>query len=154
MPAKHVYRRNLPHIQTEFHTYFVTFVTQQRQILTPPERDVVLAHVVFDDQRVMNLHAAVVMPDHVHIVFTPWHVSLGKLLQGMKGSSSRSINKLRGVIGQHVWQHESFDHELRNGESLRAKCEYVAQNPLRRGLCATPDEYRWLWREWINRTET
>jgi putative transposase len=48
-----------------------------------------------------------------------------------------------------LWQPESFDRILRNTESARAKAEYVIMNPVRAGLCATPDEYPWVWREWI-----
>ncbi|MGZ4809311.1 MAG: hypothetical protein ACXV7D_08265 [Thermoanaerobaculia bacterium] len=31
-----------------------------------------------------------------------------------------------------------------------AKCEYVAQNAVRAGLVKRPEEYRWLWRWWID----
>jgi len=48
-----------------------------------------------------------------------------------------------------IWQHESFDHELRRDESLRQKAEYVCANPLRRGLVKTGEEYPWIWREWV-----
>ena len=34
---------------------------------------------------------------------------------------------------------------LRNDESLSQKREYVRQNPVRRGLVSTPEDYRWLW---------
>jgi len=114
----------------------------------------VLEHILFDRGRKMDLHAAVVMPDHVHIVLTPLPSSHGEeygladILKGLKGASARTVNRLLGRRGP-VWQHESFDHEIRRDESLRQKCEYVAQNPVRRRLTATPEDYRWLWREWI-----
>ena len=44
-----------------------------------------------------------------------------------------------------VWQEESFDHVLRSDESLKEKCEYIRQNPVRKGLVMRPEEYRWLW---------
>ena len=32
-------------------------------------------------------------------------------------------------------------HPIRRGESYSAKWEYIRQNPVRAGLCATPDEW-------------
>ena len=44
-----------------------------------------------------------------------------------------------------VWQEESFDHVLRSDESLKEKCEYIRQNPVRKGLVMRREEYRSLW---------
>ncbi len=46
-----------------------------------------------------------------------------------------------------VWQDESFDHVLRNDESLREKMEYIRQNPVGKGLVTKPEDYPWLWIE-------
>jgi hypothetical protein len=54
------------------------------------------------------------------------------------------VNKLLGTFGP-VWQEESFDHVLRNDGSFQEKLEYIRQNPVRRGLIAKPEDYRWLW---------
>ena len=50
-------------------------------------------------------------------------------------------NRLRFL---EAWD-EFFDHVLRSDESLKDKCEYIRQNPVRRGLVTRPEEYRWLW---------
>ena len=92
------------------------------------------------------------MPDHVHIVLAPLPNAAGEMYalqeisKGITGSSGRAVNQLLGRSGR-MWQKESFDHELRRDENVRATCEYVCRNPVRKGLCATPDEYPWLWRE-------
>jgi hypothetical protein len=44
-----------------------------------------------------------------------------------------------------MWQEESFDHVLRSEERLEETVEYIRQNPVRRGLVARPEDYRWLW---------
>jgi hypothetical protein len=54
------------------------------------------------------------------------------------------INKLLHRDGP-VWEEESFDHVLRSDESLKEKCEYLRQNPVRRRLVKRPEDYRWLW---------
>jgi REP element-mobilizing transposase RayT len=94
------------------------------------------------------------MPDHVHVLLTPIFNSAGEtyalceLTKGIKGASAREINKLLNRSG-YVWQKESFDHELRRDENVRKAAEYICQNPVKEGLCQTPDDYPWLWREWI-----
>ncbi|HVR37930.1 MAG TPA: transposase [Thermoanaerobaculia bacterium] len=153
------YRRHLPHFQSDSRTYFVTFIAKDRRVLPDVARDAAMRHIVFDHQRRMWLHAAVVMPDHAHILITPlydrsgWSYALSTILQGIKGSSARSINAALQTKGA-VWQHESFDHELRREENLRKTAEYIAHNPVRKGLCTSPDQYRWLWREWLEGQKT
>jgi len=156
--GRRTYRRHLPHFQSDFRTYFI-FSTQNRWILPPSARAIAVRHIVFEDGRRVHLHAAVVMPDHVHILITPMYDSAGHnyalptILQGIKGSSARSINKALRRSGT-VWQEESFDHELRRDESLRVKAAYLCANPVRKGLVASIDDYPWLWREWIDRVRT
>jgi hypothetical protein len=53
------------------------------------------------------------------------------------------INRLLHLSGP-AWEEESFDHVLRSDESLKEKCEYIRQNPVRRGLVRLPKDYRWL----------
>jgi len=90
------------------------------------------------------------MPDHVHVLFAPlrdrngWPFPAVDILQCLKGATAHRINKLRQASGP-VWQEESFDHVLRSDESLKDKCEYIRQNPVRKGLVGSPDEYPWLW---------
>jgi len=92
------------------------------------------------------------MPDHLHLLFTAlrdaagWTFALPEILRAIKGASARSVNKLNG-LGGRVWQDESFDHVLRGDESLRETIEYIRQNPVRKGLVQTPEDYQWLWVE-------
>ena len=150
MFARSVYRRHLPHYQTETRTYFIRFVTYHRWILPPLARDIVLRHIKFDHRRRIAIAVALVMPDHVHIIGTPRCNERGEsywlptILKGIKGSSAKSINKALNRTGV-VWQNESFDHELRRDESLAQKAEYVAMNPVRKGLVTKPEDYPWLW---------
>jgi len=90
------------------------------------------------------------MPEHVHLLMTPLRdpqgsmFCLSEILRGIKGASARSVNQLLGGSGP-LWQEESFDHVPRSEESLQQMIEYIRQNPVRRGLVKTPEEYRWLW---------
>ena len=145
------YRRNLPHLQKDFTPHFITFVTKFRRMLPPQAWDLVLSSCCRDHRSRYELHVAVVMPDHVHIILTPLIdeegreiFSLIKIMQAIKGASARAINQSMGNRGV-VWQEESFDHVLRSSENLDVKVDYVLQNPVRKGLVADWREYRWAW---------
>ncbi|MBN2380485.1 transposase [candidate division WOR-3 bacterium] len=154
-PAQDNTRRNLPHLQRAGKTYFVTFSSYKRWILPKSIRHIVIEHCLHDHGLKIFLHGVVVMPDHVHMVITPLPDDLGgtyglaEILQGIKGSSARSINKALGREGK-VWQRESFDHMLRSFENAQSKVEYICLNPVRKGLVANEDDYPWLWREWVD----
>ena len=100
----------------------------------------------------IDLKVVVVMPDHVHMIFTPLIdkersevIPLARITKSIKGASAHLINKRIGHTGT-VWQEESFDHVLRSSESLDQKIQYVIENPVRRGLVQECSEYPWLWR--------
>ena len=146
------YRRMLPHYQKGNRPLFVTFCKNNREPFSSEAKDLILQHCLHDDGKQYDLHAVVVMPDHVHLLMTPmrdqqgWVYGLPAILKLIKGTSARSVNKLLGTSGP-VWQEESFDHVLRSQESREEKLEYIRQNPVRRGLVKKPEDYCWLWVE-------
>ena len=146
-------RRHLPHLEKPDRTYFVTFATRRRFILPEAARDVVLECCVHDHEKTCFLHVAMVMPDHVHMILTPlerWR--LPQILRRLKGISARYANLVMERRGP-LWQDESFDRMLRSDEDLREKAEYICANPVRAGLVSCVDEYKWIWREWIEGRE-
>jgi REP element-mobilizing transposase RayT len=148
---KAFYRRNLPHLQRDCKAHFVTFCTYQRWILPELAREIALASCLHDNHLKLDVAVVVVMPDHVHMIFTPLVndaarevFSLGEIMDAIKGSSAHKINRQLGRTGK-VWQTESFDHVLRSSENLRRKIQYILDNPVRKGLVAAWAEYCWLW---------
>ena len=123
-----------------------------RSELSPEARTLALQHCLHDNGITIQLHVALIMPDHVHLMFTAlrdsdgWTFALPEILRAIKGTSARSINKLSGSKGS-LWQDESFDHVLRGDESLRETVDYIRQNPVRKGLVRRPEDYPWLWVE-------
>lgn len=146
---KPFYRRNLPHIQKFNAAYFVTYRTVGDLLLPPRARTIALKHCLFDDGKRIELFAAVIMPNHAHLLFTllendhgePY--SLAEVMKGIKGTSARNINKLLSRNGT-LWQDESFDRITRSGE-FEFKRNYIMGNPVDAGLCHRPEAYRWLW---------
>lgn len=146
------YRRRLPHYQKADATIFATFRKLTCEPFPPGARDLILEHCVYEHGKRIELYVAVVMPEHMHILFRPlrdhdgWPFPLHKILRSIKGISARDINKLLRTSGP-IWQDESFDHVIRSEESLLSKADYIRMNPVRRGLVRTPEEYKWLWCE-------
>jgi putative transposase len=149
MQRKYACRRKLPHYQWTDKTYFITFATRNREILPPHARDLILETCLVGNRKQYELHAVVVMPDHVHLVLTPLGdnegpISLPEILQTIKSVSAHRINKYLGRKGS-LWQQESFDRAMREVENTLGKLEYVLGNPVRAGLVTSPFDYRWLW---------
>lgn len=87
------------------------------------------------------------MPNHVPLVFTPlpkdnsddYH-SLASIMHSLKRYTSRQANKILGRTGQ-FWQHESYDHVVRDKAELERIILYVINNPVSAGLAQD-------WRDW------
>jgi putative transposase len=87
----------------------------------------------FHGQR-YELGAFVIMPNHVHALVSPlaeW--TLEQILHSWKSYTANQINRALGRTGQ-VWQHESFDHIVRNEQALDHFVEYIRQNPAKAHL--------------------
>jgi REP element-mobilizing transposase RayT len=135
-------RRNLPHLQICGASYFVTF--RSTIVLSPAARDLVLAEIRTCEEKYIYLDAAIVMPDHVHLMFRLFRQQkLSQVLRLIKGRSARHTNQLLMRQGK-FWMDESFDHVIRNEAELEEKIEYMRQNPVKRGLVIQPEDYRWL----------
>jgi len=151
MHPKYEYRRRLPHYQKDDHPLFVTFTTDRRWNLPAEARDIVLDCCLAENAHKYELHAAVVMPDHVHLIYSPlrredgWSYTLPDTMKAVKGKSAHAINVAMKRSGP-VWQEEFFDHVLRSNDSLVDRVDYVCQNPVRAGLVKDEAEYRCVWR--------
>jgi REP element-mobilizing transposase RayT len=150
---KAFYRRQLPHLQRDNKPHFLTFCTHRRWTLPEAARSIALECCLHDDGIKMNVQVAVVMPDHVHMVFTPLVnpqamevYSLAEITNAIKGASAHKINRAMQRQGR-VWQPESFDHVFRSSESLRHKVQYVLENPVRQGLATRWENYPWIWQK-------
>ncbi len=147
---KTYYRRNLPHFQGDGGPLFVTFRTYGRIVLPPKARDIALETCRRENGARIHLHGVIVMPTHVHMVFTPLRSADGQtypiaeIMNSMESVSAHRINKALCRSG-HVWQDESFDHVLRRYETVSGALEYLLENAAM--IERNPLDYLWLWRE-------
>lgn len=147
---KYDYRRKLPHLQREARPLFVSFRTHRSCKLAPKLRDIVLECCVYQHGKSVRLHAAVIMPEHVHLLFSALKdakgesYSIPEIMQNIKSVSAHRVNRAAGRTGK-VWQTESFDHVIRSSGEFEAKIAYIAENPVMRRLVNSVSDYKWLW---------
>jgi REP element-mobilizing transposase RayT len=82
----------------------------------------------FDGTR-YQLGEFVVMPNHVHALVTPFEdYELSAILHSWKSYTATEINRRLGSKGP-FWQRETFDHIVRNADSLEGFARYIRENP-------------------------
>jgi putative transposase len=84
--------------------------------------------------------ANVVMPEHVHLLLSePERETLDAAIKSLKQGISRRL------IGEanHFWQKRYYYFNIRNRRQFTEKLRYIHRNPVARGLCARPEDWRW-----------
>ncbi|MBK8751246.1 MAG: Eco57I restriction-modification methylase domain-containing protein [Candidatus Competibacteraceae bacterium] len=91
----------------------------------------------FDGDR-YHLGNWVVMPNHVHVIFTPLAGNqLSEILHSWKSYSANKINQLVQKTGC-VWQQEYYDHIVRDKSELPRIAQYIDANPEKAGIKLSP----------------
>ncbi|MBQ7635565.1 MAG: transposase, partial [Bacteroidaceae bacterium] len=84
-----------------------------------------------------------IMPNHVHMLIEPLpDVALSTIMQRIRSFTAHQANKLLQRKGK-FWMNEYFDRFIRNGNHYANVVDYIDHNPVRAGLCSSPD--RWPW---------
>jgi len=101
-----------------------------------------------------RLIAWVVMPNHVHVVIElmpPW--TLDRIVHSWKSFTAHAIiNHQRAITEQageskeilrHLWHREYWDRFIRDEALFRNAIHYLHENPVKAGLVAKAEEWRW-----------
>ncbi len=143
-------RRNLPHWQQGGSTYFVSFRVREGRLDTE-ERRLVLEACLFWHGKKWTVEAVTVMPDHVHLLVRPLTLTcsesfqpLGEIVGSVKRYAANQIHHRRGTRGV-FWVEESYDRIVRDQGEFDEKLRYMANNPVRAGLCSDYLEYPFFW---------
>lgn len=90
----------------------------------------------------IEIVAYCLMPNHVHIVLVPKTAeALHRALKAVHGRYAQRVNRLFGRRG-HVWQDRYFSSPLDAGYFANA-VRYVELNPVRAGMVAKAEDFRW-----------
>ena len=134
----------MPHWSLDGSIYFVTFCAKET-VLTEDEQAIVLKHIKEGDGQYYDCYAAIVMPDHVHLLLQPMEgITLSRIMHGIKGVSAHKINQYRNTKGS-IWQEESYDRIVRDGNEFDNKLNYMYNNPIKKGLIEEPEIYIGWW---------
>jgi REP element-mobilizing transposase RayT len=92
-------------------------------------RECVTATLAHSHDRTYWLHAWVVMPNHVHVLFSlhPEALLAGEI-GAWKSVSARRLNRLLGRTGT-LWQEDYFDRLIRDGDHFANCVRYIRRNP-------------------------
>ena len=122
----------------------------------PAQSQLVADELRRHDSSLYELIAYCIMPNHVHTLFDTniqlaeepefynleylEYKPLEKIMRQIKGASSRAVNLSLERTGQ-LWQHESYDHWVRNHREFDNILWYILNNPVKAGLVK-------FWRDW------
>ena len=126
-------------------TYFVTFSTfQRRRIFVVESYARLFLKTLYGYRRQgkFELHAFVLMPDHVHLLLTPAaDVTLERAMQLIKGGYSHAVGQ--EISRREIWQKGFTDHRIRDAQDFFSHQNYIHRNPVERKLVLEPGEYRY-----------
>ena len=111
----------------------------------PHVANVVVEALHYRDGKKYRLDAYSIMPNHVHSVFAPLAQhnapeSLSSIMHSLKRNTAKRANQLLKRKGA-FWEHESFDHYIRNRAEWKRIVKYVLDNPVKARLVTS-------WEEW------
>jgi putative transposase len=89
-----------------------------------------------------ELHAFVVMANHVHLLVDP-KISSSHPWKSLKGVTAREANRILGRTGQPFWQKESYGHWVRDQTEFERIRAYLESNPVKAGLVEVAEQYPW-----------
>lgn len=123
-------------------TYFITICAHMQQNLF--QRDQVAQLMVatffkYRDAGEFELHDFVVMPNHIHLLFST-EQKLSRVIQLIKGGFSHSLRK-NGIVFRAVWEQRYYDRQVREENEFAEFARYIRESPVRKGLVERAEEY-------------
>jgi len=104
----------------------------------------------------IHVWAYVIMPEHAHVLVWPptRECKISKVLNTLKGSVAQKAYRYllrtdpdlirNAPDGFHFWQAgPGYDRNLNEPKSIWSSIDYIHMNPVRRGLCLRPEDWRW-----------
>jgi len=93
-----------------------------------------------------QIHAATIMPTHVHMVMRNNAGRSGELINDIekfKRFTGRDANRILKRSGR-FWAREDFDHWCRTPEKVTSAVRYVRENPVKAGLVSQWQDWPWM----------
>jgi putative transposase len=134
----------LKRYQQTQHFHFITFSCYRRQAFLESSAAKDNAQQIFEQvrrQQSLCVAGYVLMPEHIHLLTDePATGTLAGFLQIFKQLTSR---QLKAAEQKQFWQRRYYDFNVHSEEKRIEKLRYIHRNPVKRGLVARPEDYRW-----------
>jgi REP element-mobilizing transposase RayT len=88
-----------------------------------------------------DLAAYVLMPNHIHLLLKP-EDTLPRQIAWIKGRTAFEANRVLKRSGS-FWAKDYFDRWIRNRNECEKVIRYVERNPVKAGLCKSPEDWEW-----------
>ena len=123
--------------------YFVTICTEKRHPVfakEPVGKWMVAWLIRLAARHGFAVHAYCVMPDHVHLLLEGLNegCDLARFVSAFKQHTGFAYQQ---KVGRRLWQTVYYDHVLRKTEEMNRVAWYIWMNPVRKGLCARPEDW-------------
>lgn len=141
-----------PRLRIQGATYFFTVTLRDRS------SDILVAHIgalrqAFRDVRRQHLYhidAMVVLPDHIHALWTlpDGDADYSSRWRAIKARFSRAlvrdgVSLVRNQRGEYdLWQRRFWEHLVRNETDFARHLDFIHYNPVKHGLVASPANWR------------
>ena len=140
-------------------TYFITQVTHKREpwLCTETARQAIKQAIKKVKKKYpFTIEAFILLPDHFHCIWTlpPEDADFSMRLRLIKSQVTRHykqqteikqpINESRQKRKEkNLWQRRFWEHLIRDERDFQNHCDYIHYNPVKHGLCKTPQEWKY-----------
>jgi len=133
-------------------TFFFTVTLQDRSKSTLTDHIKLLRSCI---QHVQTHHpfeidAAVVLPDHLHMIWTlpkgdaayptRWRLIKSRFSRQLNAADQRTASK-RKKSEKGIWQRRYLEHTIRDEDDFAAHMDYVHYNPVKHGYVTRPADW-------------
>lgn len=138
----------LPHLRPfEEHpiVYLTVVSTFRRPVLAAQDPFDVLTTLWRDSAKIDRWFVGdyLLMPDHGHLFAQPG-VDARRFSEWVKSWKSQSARRLAGLcLHGRLWQEDYFDRFIRSEQDYAQKWDYILHNPVKAGLCSSPEQWPW-----------
>jgi len=138
-------------------SYFFTLVTENRRDILVTEATIDVLREAFRrvmQKRPFHMDAIVVLPDHLHCIWTlphedqdfsvRWRLVKTWFTKHCDAALRVEPDHARKRKGQQaIWQHRYWEHLLRDDEDYARHIEYIHYNPVKHGYVSRPIDWRY-----------
>jgi putative transposase len=134
-------------------TYFFTLTLRDRS------SDLLVKHVdllreaikTVRDERLFIIDAIVIMPDHLHTVWTlpEGDMDYSGRWRSIKAQFTRSVVEAGEILVKdkreeyNLWQRRFWEHLRRDDRDMQAHVDYIHFNPVKQGYVKRPVDWQW-----------